>query len=226
MTKYLGSSVSALRKQAPFCHWPVKRSVDDTPGDETRISYTFKGHGLELQCGGDERITTIFLHGGDKGGFDEALAGLPFSLTRAQVLERLGTPAASGEAFTHPVLGGYGAWDRFASPGYSTHVQYQFDADQIQLVTLMLSDAVPAQASETEELIITPMPALVTLLLAKEQEKGAPLTRDEVEKIRDDAASVALPRDAREKLDESRGYRDIDPDDAWAQWQEARNELT
>ncbi len=75
------------------------------------------------------------------------------------------------------------------------------------------------------ELVITPVPALVAVLLAKEKEKGEPLTRAEVETIRDGAACIAMTWDVREKLDDSRGYQDIDPEHAWEQWQEIRTEL-
>lgn len=76
-----------------------------------------------------------------------------------------------------------------------------------------------------DNLIITPVPALVAILLAKEKEKGAPLTREEVEKITDRAECIAMPRDVRQELDESRGYQDIDPELAWEQWQEVRQSL-
>ncbi len=76
-----------------------------------------------------------------------------------------------------------------------------------------------------DELIITPVPALVALLVAKEREKGAPLTREEVEEITDKAACIAMPRHARKKVDEARGYKDIDPEQAWEQWQNVREDL-
>lgn len=76
-----------------------------------------------------------------------------------------------------------------------------------------------------DDLILTPVPALVAILLAKEKEKGAPLTRDEVENIRDQAESIAMPRDVREKVDKSRGYQDIDPEHAWEEWLEVRKDL-
>jgi len=79
--------------------------------------------------------------------------------------------------------------------------------------------------SMEEDLIITPVPALVAVLLAKEREKGAPLTKEEVEDITDKAECMAMPRHARRKVDESRGYEDIDPEHAWEQWQEIRQDL-
>ena len=74
-------------------------------------------------------------------------------------------------------------------------------------------------------MIITPVPALVALLLAKEKEKGALLTREEVEEITDKAECIAMPRHARKKVDEGRGYEDIDPEQAWEQWQNVRQHL-
>jgi hypothetical protein len=76
-----------------------------------------------------------------------------------------------------------------------------------------------------DDLILTPVPALVAVLLAKEKEKGEPLTQDEVERIRDQAECIAMPRDVREKVDESRGYQDIDPEKVWVEWQKVRKEL-
>lgn len=76
-----------------------------------------------------------------------------------------------------------------------------------------------------DDLILTPVPALVAVLLAKEKEKGEPLTRGEVENITVRAECIAMPRDVRVELDESRGYRDIDPENAWEEWLEARKEL-
>jgi hypothetical protein len=76
-----------------------------------------------------------------------------------------------------------------------------------------------------DDIIITPVPALVAVLIAKEREKGAPLTKEEVEEITDKAECIAMPRYARRKVDESRGYDDIDPERAWEQWQEIREGL-
>jgi hypothetical protein len=76
-----------------------------------------------------------------------------------------------------------------------------------------------------DDLIITPVPALVAVLLAKEIEKGSPLTQDEVAEIADKAECIAMPRHARKKVDEGRGYDDIDPERAWEQWQLVRQGL-
>jgi hypothetical protein len=76
-----------------------------------------------------------------------------------------------------------------------------------------------------DDLIITPVPALVAVLLAKEKEKGLPLTKEEVEEIADRAECIAMPNHARKKVDEARGYDDIDPEKAWDEWQNVRKDL-
>lgn len=75
------------------------------------------------------------------------------------------------------------------------------------------------QGKQTSELIPVFIPALITILTAMEKKDGYQLTKDEVEKIRDEASCIAInPRDAQ-KLEKSRGYSDLNPDLAWEQWQ-------
>jgi len=75
-----------------------------------------------------------------------------------------------------------------------------------------------------EGLGVIPIPALSAILLAKEREKGSPLTEAEVLRIRDHAAVMVLP-DKGEPLVERRGYKDIDPNRAWQEWQIVRVQL-
>lgn len=77
-------------------------------------------------------------------------------------------------------------------------------------------------ADNEEGLIITPVPALVAVLLNLESKKGSPLTEEEVLKARDNASCVAMPKEVHESIVESRGYSDIDPERAWEEWLEIR----
>lgn len=79
---------------------------------------------------------------------------------------------------------------------------------------------------ENQNLVVVPVPALVAVLLNKENEKGSPLTKDEVLIIRDNAESIVMPRHALESVEESRGYTDIDPENAWEEWQLVRRSLS
>jgi len=76
--------------------------------------------------------------------------------------------------------------------------------------------------SNSEHLVIYPMPSLVATLINREQAKGSPLTEAEVVQIRDSCPSVATPVDVARAIDEKRGYKDIDPENCWAEWQETR----
>lgn len=78
------------------------------------------------------------------------------------------------------------------------------------------------ERTSDDELLIVPVPALVAVLLALEDKKGAPLTEEEVLKIRDDAPSIAMPRIAANAVVEQRGYADLDPENIWAAWQKFR----
>lgn len=142
MTEYLGMLSATLLKSGPFNNWPVDRTVVEDL-DEPRIHYLFEGNGLEVSCDVDERISTLFLFSEDHGGFDESLFEIPFSLTRDQVRDHFGSPSKSGEGRKHPILGEYGAWDRFRRPGMTIHVEYHPSADRISKITLMRADAVP-----------------------------------------------------------------------------------
>ena len=69
------------------------------------------------------------------------------------------------------------------------------------------------------------MPSLLATLVNREQAKGSALTEAEVIQIRDNCPSVAVPIDVVPKIEEERGYKDIDPERVWEEWQEARKEL-
>ena len=70
------------------------------------------------------------------------------------------------------------------------------------------------------------IPALVTLLVSREEEKGLALTRHEVEAIRDNATVIALPEDIAFSAAENLGYPDIEPEDVWNAWQAFKSNIT
>ena len=76
--------------------------------------------------------------------------------------------------------------------------------------------------SKGEQLLIVPVPSLVSTLLRAEQDKGSPLTQSEVLSIRENCPSIAMPVDVAAKVAESRGYDDIDPENVWKEWQSIR----
>jgi len=137
LTEYLGRAASELLKAEPFSRWHVVCTKENDPKPE--ICYEFDGHGVEVICDRFDRVQTVFVHRGQ----GESLVDFPFAMGRRQVLERLGTPEKSGRAGQIPVLGNFGAWDLFRLPRFSLHVQYRVDRDEIDMITLMVPDAVP-----------------------------------------------------------------------------------
>jgi hypothetical protein len=73
--------------------------------------------------------------------------------------------------------------------------------------------------------VIVFMPALGALLVRAEHLKGSPLTEAEVLAIRDKAHSVTVTAEQARGIDEARGYADLDPQNAWAEWQQLRSDL-
>lgn len=79
--------------------------------------------------------------------------------------------------------------------------------------------------SQQDELIPVFMPALVVLLVHAEDKKGTPLSKEEVFAIRDKALCIMMDVADAQKMNESRGYADIDPENCWYDWQIARREM-
>ena len=74
------------------------------------------------------------------------------------------------------------------------------------------------KSKHSEKLVPVFVPPLVTILHKKERAKGAPLTRQEVLEIRDNATMILVKASEAAKMADKRGYPDIDPDKAWEQW--------
>jgi len=74
----------------------------------------------------------------------------------------------------------------------------------------------------SEPLTLDFIPSLVSRLLRTEQDKGEPLEEHEVIQVRDSATVIRIPLTARNEVWEKRGYRDIDPENVWEDWQAYR----
>lgn len=79
--------------------------------------------------------------------------------------------------------------------------------------------------SDNDDLVPVFMPALAVLLVHAEDKKGTPLTKDEVYSIRDSGACIMMQASDARRMDDSRGYRDIDPENCWHDWQMARRDM-
>ena len=80
-----------------------------------------------------------------------------------------------------------------------------------------------SQNDSQDPLVPIFVPALVVLLKNREEEKGAPLTEDEVSEVRDRATVVVVKRSRADEMTKSRGFPDIDPLNCWEEWQVVRD---
>ena len=69
------------------------------------------------------------------------------------------------------------------------------------------------------------MPSLSALLLATQRQHDRPLTEAEVTALVDGAPAISMSAADALALERSRGYADLEPRRAWAQWQSIRDGL-
>lgn len=67
-------------------------------------------------------------------------------------------------------------------------------------------------------MIVLFIPSLISLLVSKAEEKGSPLTEEEVLAIRDNATAIITDAEGVLAVAERRGYQDIDPEHCWEEW--------
>jgi hypothetical protein len=70
------------------------------------------------------------------------------------------------------------------------------------------------------------MPPLAHILALAEKQAGRPLDEAAVLAVRDAAAVMMLSGEHAAQMDGRRGFRDVDPEDAWADWHRLRVEVT
>lgn len=75
---------------------------------------------------------------------------------------------------------------------------------------------------KTTETVPVFTPPLALMLARAEELKGEPLTESQVLKVRDAAPCVLMERADAERTREERGFRDVNPEDCWADWHRAR----
>jgi hypothetical protein len=69
------------------------------------------------------------------------------------------------------------------------------------------------------------VPSLASVLLAAERSNGAALEESQVLALRDGAEVMVVPQDSAARLEQGRGYRDLDPGRCWQEWQDRRREF-
>ena len=70
------------------------------------------------------------------------------------------------------------------------------------------------------------VPPLALLLARAEALKESPLAEPEVVRIRDNAPCILMAPERAAEMIATRGYRDVNPENCWADWHRLRTELT
>jgi hypothetical protein len=78
-------------------------------------------------------------------------------------------------------------------------------------------------ADDDDPLVLVFTPPLIDVLRDLEALQGRPLTESEVVVARDGATCEWVPYSAALARDQSRSYHDIDPEDVWDEWLQARS---
>ncbi len=77
-----------------------------------------------------------------------------------------------------------------------------------------------------EELVPVFLPPLANLLAAATDQANRPLTESEVLEVRDAGVCMMMATSQALALEQARGFRDVQPEDAWADWHRLQVELT
>lgn len=139
---YLGTQAFDFLNTKPFSDWQFEKSIEEDL-EKPIFHYVFEGNGLELRSDAEDKISVVFLYADEFGGFDDSLMELKFGWSREGVLQRFGEPSKMGKASSHPILGDFGAWDRFSMGKYSIRFEYKKDATSISKITYIREDVVP-----------------------------------------------------------------------------------
>ena len=79
-------------------------------------------------------------------------------------------------------------------------------------------------SDDLSNLVVVFVPSLADILADAERKKGAPLTESEVMNVRDTSTVVMVRRTVADEMVKNRGYRDINPENAWTEWQKVRTQ--
>jgi hypothetical protein len=80
--------------------------------------------------------------------------------------------------------------------------------------------------AQRDQLVPVFVPPLGMVLAQAEEAKGCPLTKAEVEHIRDESACIMMVASRAGQMAASRGYRDVEPENCWVDWHRLRVQLT
>lgn len=136
---FLGRSYSEIR------HYPIYKEYFggcEISGCDDRFHVLNRSAGIELIFTEELTCRTIFFFSGksfDHASFSDALPfDLDFSMSQRTVHMHHGSPQeyGGGDGAANIFYGAIPPWDKYLQDGISIHVQYSFDRQEINLVTV------------------------------------------------------------------------------------------
>ena len=140
---YLDKDSSVILSSQPFINWKYEKTRESDL-ETIQFDYVFPNDGMDLVSDEQDKVSCIFIYTDESRRFSESVEDLKMTSSRKEVRALFGAPSNSGDGLTDPLLGEYGAWDRFSQKGFAIHVEYRVNSDVISKVTLMRDDVVPS----------------------------------------------------------------------------------
>lgn len=222
--EFLGSHIGELDRNHDFNYVEIREAgLEVVFGPAARVVPA--GELTDLR---EPRLIAFHFHRAGHEGYSPYIGAMPGGAALDDpewtILRKLGAPASSGGGGTSS----RGAWTPYWIKYQIGTDSLRFQSDRkggVEMATLIAPDARMASAPPQHRMMIISIPSRVSLLWSREQGKGSPLTEREVAETCNESASVALPLAVAAAVEDGRGYRDIDPGNCWAEWQQTRIEL-
>jgi len=139
---YLGKDSSVILSSNPFINWECEKTRESDL-EAVQFDYVFPNDGVDFVSDEEDKVSSIFLYSDESRIFSEGVEDLKMTSSRKEVRVLFGVPSNSGDGLSDPLLGEFGAWDRFSQEGFAIHIEYRLNSDVISKVTLMRDDVVP-----------------------------------------------------------------------------------
>lgn len=122
-------------------HNGIKDVLEDLEEGENKEYYvSAKDKTWEILLGKNNRVETIFLYLARNG---EGILGITKLMNSADIIKLIGKPTKSEEKQFVPILGEYGAWERYNFDRYCIHIQHNLEDTEVEQITIMLPEVAP-----------------------------------------------------------------------------------
>ena len=106
-------------------------------GEKQQYSVTCKDGTWEFSLSSTNRIETIFLYLNKGYGEYEGISSV---MSKDDIIFLLGVPDLAGEPHVSPILGSYGAWEKYKRDDHYLHIEHVEEYCGVSKITLMVLD--------------------------------------------------------------------------------------